>query len=47
MRQAILNDTFAPFVQGFLVDQFRGEGKGGKGIPGWVRDALAAAGINV
>ena len=47
MRQAILDDAFAAFAQGFMADHFRGESKGGKEIPGWVHDALASAGINL
>ena len=47
MREAILKDEFAAFARGFVRDQFRGEDKGGKDIPDWVRDALKAAGIEV
>jgi len=47
MRQAILEDKFASFVQDFINDQFLGESNGGQDIPTWVRDALAAAGITV
>jgi queuine tRNA-ribosyltransferase catalytic subunit len=45
MREAILQDKFADFVRDFVHDQF--PGNGGKDIPGWVRDALASAGIEV
>jgi queuine tRNA-ribosyltransferase catalytic subunit len=45
MREAILQDKFADFARDFVLDQFPGDG--GKDIPGWVRDALAAAGIEV
>lgn len=55
MRQAILDDTFATFVRGFLADQFRDkagtdsttDATKNNAIPGWVREALAAAGIAV
>lgn len=47
MRGAILDDKFEAFVKQFMADQFRGASKGGKDIPGWVCDALDAAGIKV
>jgi len=45
MRQSILDNKFADFVNSFLEDQFRGETGGDKCIPSWVREALTAAGV--
>ncbi|CAB9524858.1 Queuine tRNA-ribosyltransferase [Seminavis robusta] len=51
MRQAILQDKFDAFARDFVHDQFRGgaekNNSGGQDIPVWVREALAAAGIDV
>ena len=48
MRKAILEGKFDNFARDFVNDQFRGEdGNGGQDIPVWVREALAAACIEL
>jgi len=47
MRQAIMDDQYAEYVQNFVGDQFRGRDSGGQDVPIWVREALASAGIAV
>ena len=47
MRQAIMEDGYAEYVQKFVHDQFRGKDSGGQDVPTWVREALEAAGIQV
>ena len=47
MRQAIMEDRYAEYVQKFVHDQFRGKDSGGQDVPTWVREALEAAGIQV
>jgi queuine tRNA-ribosyltransferase len=44
MRTAILEKKFANFVRLFLEKRF---GRNNQNIPGWVRDALMAAGISL
>jgi queuine tRNA-ribosyltransferase catalytic subunit len=47
MRQAILDDRFAAFASKFVREQYPGTAAGGLDVPGWVVDALAAAGISL
>jgi queuine tRNA-ribosyltransferase catalytic subunit len=47
MRQAILDDRFAAFAYKFVREQYPGTAAGGLDVPGWVADALAAAGISL
>jgi queuine tRNA-ribosyltransferase len=47
MRTAILENQFADFAKDFIRDQFQGKSNGGEDVPTWVKDALAAASIEV
>lgn len=47
MREAIKKDTYGDFARSFVRDQFRGKDNGGRDVPTWVKDALAAAGITL
>lgn len=47
MRTAIMEGRYGDYVRGFVSDQFRGKESGGQDVPTWVREALAAGGIEV
>jgi queuine tRNA-ribosyltransferase len=47
MRTAILEDRFAEFAKAFIHAQYRGKSNGGEDVPTWVKEALAAASIEV
>lgn len=47
MRNAIIENKYSEFVNTFIADQFRGVRNGGQDVPGWVTDALLAAGIQL
>jgi queuine tRNA-ribosyltransferase catalytic subunit len=47
MRQAILEDRFAQYAVHFVHEQYPGKDAGGENVPGWVVDALGAAGISL
>jgi queuine tRNA-ribosyltransferase len=45
MRQAILQDAYGDYARTFVREQYPGKQNGGEDPPGWVVDALEAAGI--
>ena len=47
MREAILEDRYGEYCRDFVRMQFRGKENGGTDVPGWVVDALQAAGIEL
>ncbi len=47
MREAILVNQFPDYVKRFINMQYPGIQQGGEEIPGWVVDALNAAGIDM
>lgn len=47
MRKAIMEDSYAEYVNNFIFDQFRGSKSGGQDVPVWVKEALEEAGIKL
>lgn len=47
MRNAIMEDKYADYVNNFVLDQFRGSKSGGQDVPIWVENALQEAGIKL
>ena len=47
MRKAITENRFPEYVRAFINDQYPGKDQGGEDCPGWVVDALTAAGISL
>ena len=47
MRKVILDDGYKEYVHKFISEQFRGSENGGQDVPGWVKDALSAAGVGI
>ena len=45
MRHAVLKDRYGEFARSFILEQYPGKEAGGEDCPGWVVDAMHAAGI--